>query len=60
VFFHGIPPRGLLAENMALKERVVREVGHELSLEGAASATLIKSKPARSEPAVPKVESPSA
>ena len=33
-----------------LKERIVREVGYGLSLEGASSADLIKSKQARSEP----------
>ena len=34
-----------------LKERIVREVGYGLSLEGASSADLIKSKQAKSEPA---------
>jgi len=33
-----------------LKERVVREVGYGLSLEGASSADLVKSKQAKSEP----------
>jgi enoyl-CoA hydratase/carnithine racemase len=33
-----------------LKERIVREVGYGLSLEGASSAALIKSKQAKSEP----------
>jgi len=32
-----------------LKERIVREVGYGLSLEGASSADLIKSKRAKSE-----------
>jgi hypothetical protein len=32
-----------------LKERVVREVGYGLSLEGASSAALVKSKKAKSE-----------
>jgi enoyl-CoA hydratase/carnithine racemase len=40
-----------------LKERIVREVGYGLSLEGASSAALIKSKQIRSEPAVRKSES---
>jgi enoyl-CoA hydratase/carnithine racemase len=34
-----------------LKERVVREVGYGLSLEGASSADLVKSKQVKSEPA---------
>jgi enoyl-CoA hydratase/carnithine racemase len=33
-----------------LKERIVREVGYGLSLEGASSADLAKSKHAKSEP----------
>jgi hypothetical protein len=33
-----------------LKERVVREVGYGLSLEGASSADLVKSKQIKSEP----------
>ena len=33
-----------------LKERVVREVGYGLSLEGASSADLVKSKQVKSEP----------
>ncbi len=40
-----------------LKERIVREVGYGLSLEGASSAALIKSKQAKSEPAVQKIKS---
>ena len=32
-----------------LKERIVREVGYGLSLEGASSAALVKSKQAKSE-----------
>src|SRR3984957_11935849 len=34
-----------------LKERIVREVGYGLSLEGASSADLVKSKQVKSEPA---------
>jgi hypothetical protein len=34
-----------------LKERIVREVGYGLSLEGASAADLVKSK---SEPAAPQ------
>jgi len=37
-----------------LKERIVREVGYGLSLEGASSAALVKSKQAKSEPAAEK------
>jgi hypothetical protein len=33
-----------------LKDRIVREVGYGLSLEGASSAALVKSKQAKSEP----------
>ena len=33
-----------------LKERIVREVGYGLSLEGASSADLVKSMRAKSEP----------
>ena len=40
-----------------LKERIVREVGYGLSLEGASSAALMKSKQARNEAAVPKIKS---
>jgi enoyl-CoA hydratase/carnithine racemase len=40
-----------------LKERIVHEVGYGLSLEGASSAALIKSKQARSEPAAQKIKS---
>jgi enoyl-CoA hydratase/carnithine racemase len=37
-----------------LKERIVREVGYGLSLEGASSADLVKSKRVRNEPAPQK------
>jgi hypothetical protein len=37
-----------------LKERIVREVGYGLSLEGASAAGLVKSMQAKSEPAVQK------
>jgi enoyl-CoA hydratase/carnithine racemase len=37
-----------------LKERIVREVGYGLSLEGASSADLVKSRQAKSEPALGK------
>lgn len=37
-----------------LKERIVREVGYGLSLEGASSADLVKSKQSNSEPAARK------
>jgi enoyl-CoA hydratase/carnithine racemase len=37
-----------------LKERIVREVGYGLSLEGASAAGLVKSMQARSEPAAQK------
>ncbi len=37
-----------------LKERIVREVGYGLSLEGASSADLMKSKQAKSEPVAQK------
>jgi enoyl-CoA hydratase/carnithine racemase len=40
-----------------LKERLVREVGYGLSLEGASAADLIKSAQARSEPVVQKRKS---
>ncbi len=40
-----------------LKERIVREVGYGLSLEGASSADLVKSKRAKSEPANQKRKS---
>jgi hypothetical protein len=33
-----------------LKERIVHEVGYGLSLEGASSAALIKSKQAKAQP----------
>ena len=39
-----------------LKERVVREVGYGLSLEGASSAALVKSMQAKSEPVARKGE----
>jgi hypothetical protein len=37
-----------------LKERVVREVGYGLSLEGASAADLVKSKQAKSKPGAQK------
>lgn len=37
-----------------LKERIVREVGYGLSLEGASSADLVKSMKAKSQPVPPK------
>ena len=37
-----------------LKERIVREVGYGLSVEGASAADLVKSKKAKSEPAAPQ------
>ena len=40
-----------------LKERIVREVGYGLSLEGASSAALVKSKQAKSERVVQKSKS---
>src|SRR5580658_9483374 len=40
-----------------LKERIVHEVGYGLSLEGASSAALIKSKQTKSQPAVRKAKS---
>ena len=40
-----------------LKERVVREVGYGLSLEGASSADLVKSNQAKSEPVAQKRKS---
>jgi len=40
-----------------LKERVVREVGYGLSLEGASSADLVKSKQVESEPVAQKRKS---
>ena len=40
-----------------LKERIVREVGYGLSLEGASSADLVKSMKAKSEPAARKGKS---
>ena len=40
-----------------LKERIVREVGYGLSLEGASSADLVKSKQGKSEPVAQKGKS---
>jgi hypothetical protein len=40
-----------------LKERIVREVGYGLSLEGASAADLVKSKQAKSEPVAHKAKS---
>jgi enoyl-CoA hydratase/carnithine racemase len=40
-----------------LKERIVREVGYGLSLEGASSADLVKSMRAKSEPVAQKAKS---
>ena len=40
-----------------LKERIVREVGYGLSLEGASSAALVKSMQAKSEPLAQKAKS---
>src|ERR1700745_289430 len=40
-----------------LKERIVREVGYGLSLEGASSADLVKSKKAKSDPVSQKAKS---
>src|SRR5579862_7987380 len=40
-----------------LKERIVREVGYGLSLEGASAADLVKSMQARTEPTVQKSKS---
>jgi hypothetical protein len=40
-----------------LKERIVREVGYGLSLEGASSADLVKSMKAKSEPVARKGKS---
>ncbi len=37
-----------------LKERIVREVGYGLSVEGASAADLVKSMQAKSEPAAQK------
>ena len=37
-----------------LKERIVREVGYGLSLEGASAADLVKSMPVKSEPVAQK------
>jgi hypothetical protein len=37
-----------------LKDRIVREVGYGLSLEGASSADLVKSRQAKSEPVAQK------
>jgi len=37
-----------------LKERIVREVGYGLSLEGASAADLVKSMQAKSEPVAQK------
>jgi len=37
-----------------LKERIVREVGYGLLLEGASAADLVKSTQAKSEPAAPQ------
>src|SRR6201981_2742265 len=39
---------------LPLKERIVREVGYGLSLEGASAADLVKSTQAKSEPAAPQ------
>jgi hypothetical protein len=41
----------------SLKERIVREVGYGLSLEGASAADLVKSMQAKSEPAARKGKS---
>jgi enoyl-CoA hydratase/carnithine racemase len=41
-----------------LKERIVREVGYGLSLEGASSAALIKSKQAKAKPSAEKGKVP--
>jgi enoyl-CoA hydratase/carnithine racemase len=40
-----------------LKERIVREVGYGLSLEGASSAALVKSRQAKREPVAQKAKS---
>ena len=40
-----------------LKERIVREVGYGLSLEGSSSADLVRSKQSKSEPVAPKRKS---
>jgi enoyl-CoA hydratase/carnithine racemase len=40
-----------------LKERIVREVGYGLSLEGSSAADLVRSKQAKSEPVAPKRKS---
>ncbi len=40
-----------------LKERLVREVGYGLSLEGASAADLVKSMQAKSEPSAPQTKS---
>ena len=40
-----------------LKERIVREVGYGLSLEGSSAADLVRSKQAKSEPVAPKKKS---
>jgi enoyl-CoA hydratase/carnithine racemase len=40
-----------------LKERIVREVGYGLSLEGASAADLVKSMQAKSEPVAQKRKS---
>jgi hypothetical protein len=37
-----------------LKERIVREVGYGLSVEGASAADLVKSMEAKSEPVTPQ------
>jgi hypothetical protein len=40
-----------------LKERIVREVGHGLSLEGASAADIVKSMQARREPVAQRAKS---
>jgi len=40
-----------------LKERLVREVGYGLSLEGASAADLLKSMQAKSDPVAPQRKS---
>jgi hypothetical protein len=40
--------------NLPLKERIVREVGYGLSLEGASAADLVKSMQTKTEPLAQK------
>jgi hypothetical protein len=54
ILAHGVGKSSGFNRFRPLKERIVREVGYGLSLEGASAADLVKSMQAKSEPVAQK------